>query len=121
MTEKLSDSRDKLESSEARLRVIHRIDRIFLLSTEDAMYQEILEVVLEATGSAIGIFGYLDDDRNWVCRGISSEAWKKCGMSDKSCVFPEENWGGLWGKALAEKTSLWSTQATAPTRWTPAC
>ena len=88
----------------------NRIAEIFLTTTGDEVYAEVLQVLLEATQSKHGVFGYVSGDQALVCPSMTRDVWDRCKVPDKSFVFPRETWGGIWGRALVEKKTLCSNK-----------
>ena len=101
---------EALQKSERELAIRNRISNIFLTVTDDEMYGEVLQVVLEAMKSRYGVFGYIDENRAFVCPSMTRDIWEKCQVPDKTIVFPRESWGGIWGRALIEKKSLYANE-----------
>ena len=60
----------------------------------------------ESTGSEYGVFGFIDERGDLVAPSMTRDIWDKCQMPEKSIVFPREEWGGIWGRALREAKSL---------------
>ncbi len=101
---------EALRKSERELAIRNRISNIFLTVPDDEMYGEVLQVVLEAMESRFGVFGYIDENRALVCPSMTRDIWEKCQVPDKTIVFPRESWGGIWGRALIEKRSLYANE-----------
>jgi len=97
-----------LRASERELAIRNRIADIFLTVPGDEMYGEVLKVVLDATGSKHGVFGYVNEDGDLVIPSLTTDIWDQCQVPGKSIVFPRGVWGGIWGRALVEKRTLWS-------------
>jgi PAS domain S-box-containing protein len=85
------------------LDIYSRIARVFLTSTGDAIYADVLDIVLEATASRHGVFGYVNDAGDVVSPSLTRDVWDQCAMSNKGIVFYREQWRGLWGDALLQK------------------
>ncbi len=102
---------DALRDSEQKLAIKNKIANIFLTVPDEKMFEEVLEVVLEAIKSRYGIFGYIDEDGTWVCPSLTRDIWDQCQMPGKDIKFPRDTWAGMWGKALLEKTPLYSNEA----------
>ena len=96
------------------LAIQNRISTIFLTVPDDALYGEVLAVILEAMESEHGVFGYIDEEGNWVCPSMTRDVWDECRMPDKTPMFAPEQWGGLWGQALVEKRSVLSNGPLRP-------
>ena len=99
---------ETLRKSERELAIRNKIAHIFLTTPDVEVYGEVLHVVLEALESKHGLFGYIDEDGAMVCPSITRDIWDQCQIPDKDIVFPRETWGGIWGRALTEKKSLYS-------------
>jgi signal transduction histidine kinase len=41
---------------------------------------------------------------------MTRDIWEQCLMADKDIVFQRETWGGMWGRALTEKKTLYSNK-----------
>jgi PAS domain S-box-containing protein len=96
----------KLSRKDMDLR--NRIDRILLTRSDDEMYGDVLDVLLEVMKSDYGVFGYIDENGSFVAPSMTRDAWTKCRMPDKRLIFPRETWREeiLWGRALLQKKSL---------------
>ncbi|NIN65870.1 MAG: PAS domain S-box protein [Anaerolineae bacterium] len=99
---------EALRQSTRELTLRNRIARVFLTTTDEEMYGEVLQVVLEALESEYGVFGYIDEDGALICASMTKDIWDKCQIPDKDIVFPRETWGGIWGRALVEAKSFYS-------------
>ncbi len=100
---------EALRQSERELTIRNHISNIFLTIPDQETYRETLQLILEALESKHGIFGYIDDqDGALVCPSLTWDVWEQCQIPDKDIVFPRETWGGIWGRALIEKKTLYS-------------
>ena len=41
---------------------------------------------------------------------MTRDIWQECKVPDKTIVYPPENWGGIWGRALKEKKTLYANR-----------
>jgi PAS domain S-box-containing protein len=98
----------RLRRSEKILAIKNQIANVFLTIPDEEMYGEVLEIVKPALESRYGIFGIISDTGDLIIPSMSQELWEECRVHDKSVTFPRERWGGLWGRALVEKKSLFS-------------
>jgi PAS domain S-box-containing protein len=97
--------------TERELRIVKRIQEIFLTIPDDEMYAEVLDVILEAMDSRHGLFGYINpDDGSVVFPSMTRDVWDRCQIPEKNIVFPRETWGGMWGRSLKEKKTLYSNK-----------
>ena len=93
---------------ERELTLRNRIAEIFLTIPDEEMYAEVLDVALEAMESRYGIFGFIDENGALAAPSMTREIWGQCQIPDKSLVFPRETWGGILGRSLVEKRSLYA-------------
>jgi PAS domain S-box-containing protein len=99
---------EALLNSERELEVRNKISDTFLLFSDENVYSEILNVIMEAMGSDKGYFGYIDENGDLVTPSMTKDVWGQCMVPDKTIVFPHDSWGGLWGRSLLEKKTLYS-------------
>ena len=93
--------------TDEELRFRSRLGEIFLTSNDKDLYWQVLQVLLEATGSRQGTFGYIDEKGDLVIPSMTREVWTECSVPDKrDIIFPRERWGGIWGRALVEQKTL---------------
>ncbi|MGB7062669.1 MAG: PAS domain S-box protein, partial [Candidatus Zixiibacteriota bacterium] len=103
-------SEQALLESERQLSTRNRIAEIFLTTPDDEMYAEVLQILLEVMESRYGIFGYLDEQETLVIPSMTRDIWEQCEVPDKTIVYPREKWGGIWGRALIEKKTLYANE-----------
>jgi PAS domain S-box-containing protein len=101
---------EALRQSEYQLSIRNRINEIFLTISGEEMYGEILKIVLEIMESKYGIFGYINEDDAWVCPSMTRDIWDECRIPDKAIIFAKDQWGGIWGRAMNEKKTLYSNK-----------
>jgi PAS domain S-box-containing protein len=101
---------EALRQSQRQLSIRNKIVEIFLTIPDDEMYGAVLEVLLEAMESKYGIFGYIDEHENLIVPSMTRDIWKKCQVPDKTIIYPRDKWGGIWGRALKEKKSLYANE-----------
>ena len=99
---------EKLLKQAGYLGLINRLTVTFLTVHGDKMYGEALEAVLKAMKSKYGMFGYIDESGALVCPSMTKDVWDRCRLPGKTIVFPRETWGGIWGRAMAEKRTICS-------------
>ncbi len=99
----------ELRQSENFKEIQNKIAHVFLTIPDREMYREVLEIVLQATKSKFGIFGFIETNGDLVIPSLTREIWKKCQVPGKSIVFPQSTWGtSLWGKSIREQKSHFS-------------
>ena len=101
---------EALRQSERELSIRNRINQIFLTTADDKMYADVLRIILEIHKSKYGICGYINEAGALVCPSLSRDIWDECRIPDKEIIFPREKWGGIWGKSLIEKKTLYSNE-----------
>ena len=101
---------DTLKSIEKELTIRNKIAEIFLTAPDEQIFGEVLQVLLEAMESKFGIFGYIDEHGVLIIPSMTRNIWEKCQIPDKTIVYPREKWGGIWGRALVEKRSLFANE-----------
>jgi len=106
----LKQSEISLQKSEWELTIRNRIADIFLTIPDNKMYAEVLQVIMEAMESKLGVFGYNNQDGDIVYASFTKEIWDQCRMPDKKIVFPSTLWRGIWGQALIEKRTICSNK-----------
>ncbi|KPL06094.1 hypothetical protein AMJ85_10690 [candidate division BRC1 bacterium SM23_51] len=107
----LKRTEEALRQSKRELAVRNKIAGIFLTVADEEMYSEVLQVILQATESRHGVFGYLDENGDMVVPSMTRHIWDQCQIPDKNIVFPRETWGdSSWPRAIREKKTLYSNQ-----------
>jgi signal transduction histidine kinase len=96
--------------AEEELSLKNKIEKIFLTIPDDDMYGEVLKIILEAMESKYGIFGYIDEHGNLIIPSMTRDIWEQCQVPDKTIEFSRETWGGIWGRGLIEKRSLYANE-----------
>jgi GAF domain-containing protein len=83
-----------------------RLTQILLLTPEENMYADVLDLLLGLFESEFGYFGYISQEGHLVCPSMTRHIFPQCQVADKDVVFRREVWGGLWGRILLERKSL---------------
>jgi GAF domain-containing protein len=83
-----------------------KLTRILLLTPEEDMYADVLDLLLGLFESEFGYFGYINSEGHLVCPSMTRHIFPVCQVADKDIVFRREIWGGLWGRILRERRSL---------------
>ena len=92
-----------LRKSEQELTIRTRIAHIFLTVLDDAIYEAVLGVVLEALKSKCGVFGYLEENGALVVPAMSRHNSDKCQLPLQDIVLPQEKWtDNNWSEAIYE-------------------
>jgi len=99
----------ELRESEHDLKIRDRIAEIFLTTSSEDMYGEVLKVILDAMESPYGTFAYINEDGDRIVPSMTRDIWDVCKMPDKDIFFPSDSWGdNLWARCLIEKKSFFS-------------
>jgi PAS domain S-box-containing protein len=101
---------EALRRSERQLRIRNQIADAFLRATDEGVYRELLPVLLEALDSPHGIIGHLDESGVLVCHAGTRDEMKRLRLPPEEIRFPPEDWTGLWGRALKERTAQCSNE-----------
>ncbi len=104
---KQKKAEEALRASRKELAIRNEIADIFLTVPDEDMYAEVLEVLLRAFQSRYGFFGFIDQNGDLICPSMTRDIWDACRMEEKHLAFPREAWGGLWGRSLEEKRTLY--------------
>jgi GAF domain-containing protein len=95
---------------EQALYITNKIAEIFLTVPDDEMYGDVVELILEATKSKYGLFGYISGNSNFVIPSLTRDVWDQCKMIKKDIVYPRDTWGGIWGRALVEQKTIYTNE-----------
>ncbi len=101
---------EALQTSRTELETMNRIANVFLTETDETIYPELLDVVLDVMESEFGFVSYINERGDLVSPSMTRTIWDQCQIPDKSIIFPKENWVGLWGKSLLEKKPLMANE-----------
>jgi len=100
---------EALRYSEKEKTILNEIANIFLTVPDEAMYGEVLAMILRSMDSKYGVFGFIDEQGNLTVPSLTRDVWNECRVSGKSIVFPSDSWGeSLWGRAIREKRTFCS-------------
>ena len=88
----------------------NRIASVFLSSSPENLFADVLDVLLEELESSYGYFGYIDEAGDLVCPSMTRKVWDQCELPQKDIVFPQSAWVGLWGRSLQKKTTMMANQ-----------
>jgi signal transduction histidine kinase/GAF domain-containing protein len=98
---------EALRESGRELSIRNQIAKVFLTTSGDEMYGEVLHVVLEAMESEYGTFGYINEKGERVVPSMTRGIWDECKILKKDIIFPREKWGNnLWARSLIEKKAV---------------
>lgn len=85
----------------------NRVLRAFVEQDGDALFDQVLGIVLEEMASHHGIFGYIAQPGHLFCPSLS-KMLAACEVAGKCIHYPPEKWKGLWARALTEKRSFYT-------------
>jgi PAS domain S-box-containing protein len=101
---------ESLQRMRDELLVRDRISRSFLTATDDDVYGEVLDAVLEAMRSPCGVSGYLDENGDLVCPSLTRAIFGLCPTPQGSAAFPRSSWRGILGRSLLEGRAVYSNK-----------
>ena len=96
-----------LQAANAQLDMRNRLLHVFLASSDEEMYSNCLDIVLDVLKSDLGVFGYVDEEGSLVYPSMTRRVWQQCQIADKKLSFPRQTWGGLWGRVMSEQKSFY--------------
>ncbi|MFH0997250.1 MAG: MEDS domain-containing protein [Pseudomonadota bacterium] len=102
---------ETLRKTKNELEFHNRIATIFLTAFDNSLFLSVLELILEATKSQYGYFGYIDIEGNLSVPAITRNAFGTCQILDKNLIFQKNKWKGLRGKSLIEKQCLYTNES----------
>ncbi len=105
------ETQAKIKKSERELELRNKIANIFLTTSDEGMYSEVLQALLKAVSSKDGLFGFIAENKSLVLASMTKDIWDECKISDKTIIFPRDKWGGIWGKSLIEKKSFYLNES----------
>jgi len=98
---------DAIRKSEREASIMKRIGEIFLTTSDEKTYGDVLDTILETMGSRFGTFAYIDENGNRVVPSMTRGIWHQCKIRGKDIVFPRDTWGdNLWARCLIHKTAF---------------
>ena len=107
---------EALRESQHQLSVRNHVAQMCLTIADDELYSEVLKVVLEATQSKYGVFGFIDEQGALVVPTMTRTIWDQCQVPEKDIVFPRAQWGdSIWPTAIRQKRTLYSNQPSPRT------
>lgn len=90
-------------------RIRNQVENIFLSVPDEEVYADVLAVLLEATQSRLGFFGFIDDNGDLVIPSLTRDIRHQCGVAENPVTLPRQAWGDSpWGKAIKERKSFFS-------------
>jgi len=107
----LEKYKNKVKKAEDEIKISNQIAKIFLTISDEDMYSEVLNIVLEALESKYGVFGYIDEKGDLIIPTMTRTVWDKCDVKEKDIIFPKNTWGkSSWPKAIREKKFNYSNK-----------
>ena len=103
-----------LVESKREIEVRNAIAEVFLTANEDEIFPRVLELVVGATGSKYGLFGFIDEEGDLVVPSMTRLLWDEGQSEDEEVVFPNDDWGDSgWLAAIREKELQHVTDASS--------
>ena len=94
----------------------NRIAGIFLTSSSENLFADVLDVLLEELESSYGYFGYIDEAGDLVCPSMTRNIWDQCELPQKDIVFPQSAWGGAVGSVSSGENNSTRKSGTSTAR-----
>ncbi|MGB9597138.1 MAG: PAS domain S-box protein, partial [Candidatus Poribacteria bacterium] len=86
-----------------KLEIRNRIANVFLISDEDEVCENVVNIIAEILQSKFGVFCYLDEHRNIICPNIFKYFWDNHKPEN---LYPHNENKHIWNKAIAEKKTI---------------
>jgi len=103
---KLKQVEQDLIRNKKHLQIRKSIAEAFLLQDKNKMFHDVLHALRNHFNSRFGYFGYVDQNGDLVCPSMTYDIWDECEVENKSIVFPQSSWAGLWGESLKTRKNL---------------
>jgi len=101
---------EEAQQAHQELALKTRFATTFLMLSEREIFAAVLDAVLEHTHSEEGIFGYIDEEGALVFPIWEWEAGEDRQVPGEALRLRRGGWAGIWGRALAEKRSVYSNE-----------
>jgi len=115
----LRAAKQGLDRENREMALVNRIQRVFIEASGDALFDQVLDVVMEGLESRHGVFGYIAVPGHLVCPSLT-KMLDACEVAGKCIYYPPEKWKGLWARALREKRSFYVNESRAVPQGHPA-
>ncbi len=103
------------QQREAELKIQNQIASAFLTSDDDSAYAQVLQVVMDATESRHGIFGYIDEEGQFVFPAKSNIF--DVARDNDQATAEIELWPAVWREALASGKTVIMNQGVDSPQW----
>ena len=103
-----------LQASYHAIAIRAEVTQLFLTAPRDQVFADILTLLRDEFASRHGYFGYIDQNGDLLCPSMTWDVWSECQPPQKSIVFPEDRWRGIWGESLRQKRSRRCNSNLAP-------
>ena len=100
-------TRNSLGNSLRELETRNRLNTILLGFRDESMYNEVLDFLLEVTGSELGIFGYFNSDGDFVAPAVTRKVFNsQCNVPEKEIIFKFGDFTRWWARSIREKNTV---------------
>ncbi|KKM62066.1 hypothetical protein LCGC14_1525450, partial [marine sediment metagenome] len=99
-----------LRKSQQVLALKNRISAIFLTIPDEQVYGEVLSLVLKELKSKYGVFGYIDENGDYICPSMTRNVWEECNVPNKDIIYHRKTWSSgntIWGRALISGDTIY--------------
>lgn len=107
---KRNKAENELRRSENELSIKNKISEVFLTMQDADIYDKVLGIILNALESKYGVFGYIDDNGEFVSPYLTKDILKECRISGENDVFKKENLVDIRDKSIKEMKSIISNK-----------
>jgi DNA-binding CsgD family transcriptional regulator len=83
-----------------------KLANLFLTSSNEDVFTDVLNLLRKQFDCQYGYFGYIAQEGELICPSMTAAIMNQCRIPGKSTVFPQDRWGGLWGKSLQERITV---------------
>jgi PAS domain S-box-containing protein len=105
------EQEETLRKSQHLLDARARIASAFLSGSDEDIFGDVLDIVLNLMQSEFGVFGYINEHGDLLIPSMTRHIWDKCRVPEKEIRFPRDTWGdSLWCRAIREKQTFHSNQ-----------
>ncbi len=103
---------EKLHREKTEIELANRVMRVFLEASGDQLFDQGLQIVMEALKSQHGVFGYIDEKGDLYCPSMT-RLMEECEVPGKCIHYPKTKWKGLWSQALVTQKPVFSNNPSA--------
>ena len=107
----LKFAEEEIRRSRDEILLKNKISNAFVMSSEEAIFDEVLQIIIKFLNCEFGYFGYINEQKSLVCPSMLYDTSDKFRMSDKTVEFAQEFWAGIWGESLKSRKSIFQNES----------